>query len=78
MLNLTPVCRDRYNLGVPQEGIYTEILGSDEERFGGTGITNGSVSSFACDGYRQHGQENAIEIKLPPLSAVVLKRKATN
>ena len=78
VLNLTPVMRDRYNLGVTQKGVYREILNSDEERFGGTGITNGKVDSFECDGYRQHGQENAIEIKLPPLSAVVLKKEAEN
>ncbi len=76
VLNLTPVERSRYHLGVSEKGIYTEILNSDEERFGGSGITNGQVSTFECDGYRQHGQENAIEIKLPPLSAVVLKREA--
>ncbi len=74
VLNLTPIGRDRFNLGVPEKGVYAEIFNSDEERFGGTGVSNGRVSSFECNGYREHGQENAIELRLPPLSAVVLKK----
>ncbi|MBO5279943.1 MAG: alpha amylase C-terminal domain-containing protein, partial [Clostridia bacterium] len=76
VLNLTPIGRERFNLGVPQKGVYAEIFNSDEERFGGTGVANGRVSSFECNGYREHGQENAIELRLPPLSAVVLKRES--
>ncbi len=75
VLNLTPVARERFNMGVPQKGTYAELLSSDEERFGGSGATNGRVKSFVCNGYRENGFENAIEIKLPPLSAVILKRE---
>ena len=56
-------------------GTYVEILNSDDTRFGGSGVTNGKAEAFECQGYREHGFRQAIEMRLPPLGAVVLKKK---
>jgi 1,4-alpha-glucan branching enzyme len=63
--NMTPVIRQRYRLGIPKPGYYKEILNSDSEIYGGSGVGNlGGVNS-------QHGRchefEDYVEVRLPPL-----------
>jgi 1,4-alpha-glucan branching enzyme len=38
IINLTPVTRERYRLGVPRPGIYQPALCSDDPRYGGWGV----------------------------------------
>ncbi len=38
IINLTPVARERYRLGVPRAGIYQPALCSDDPRYGGWGV----------------------------------------
>ena len=69
LCNFTPVTREDMLFGVPCPGTYTEILSSDEERFGGTGIVNPKVLTAKqepCD-----GREYSIRMTLPPLSVTV-------
>ncbi|MCL2363118.1 MAG: 1,4-alpha-glucan branching protein GlgB [Defluviitaleaceae bacterium] len=69
--NFTPVPHLDYRVGVPAPGKYKEILNSDDEKYGGSGIINyGELSSEAvlCD-----GREHSMQIKLPPLGVVILK-----
>ena len=37
VLNLTPVPREQYRIGVPEAATYVELLSSDDPRFGGNG-----------------------------------------
>jgi len=71
--NFTPVVRQNYRLGVPQDGDYIEILNSDAEEFGGSGILN--PGSIASDTKPWHEQPFSVEITLPPLAVILLKRK---
>ena len=69
LCNFTPVTREDMLFGVPCPGTYKEILSSDEERFGGTGIVNPKVLTAkqeSCD-----GREYSIRMTLPPLSVTV-------
>ena len=69
LCNFTPVTREDMLFGVPCPGNYKEILSSDEERFGGTGIVNPKVLTAkqeSCD-----GREYSIRMTLPPLSVTV-------
>src|SRR4029079_16607375 len=44
--NFTPVTRSNYAIGVPQGGFWREVLNSDSENYGGSGIGNlGGVES---------------------------------
>ena len=69
--NFTPVVRESYRLGVPRRGAYKEILNSDAEKFGGSGVTNSDVVHSSEYGW--HNQANSIEFRLPPLGVVYLK-----
>ncbi len=68
--NFAPVRRDDYRFGVPVPGQYRQLLSSDEERFGGTGLDNGTVRSRAGE---MHGFAQYISVSLPPLSAVYFR-----
>jgi 1,4-alpha-glucan branching enzyme len=70
MLNLTPVPRERYRIGVPVAGRYVKLLSSDDESWGGTG--HGSIDSVSTDPSPLHGHAQSIEVTLPPLAALIL------
>lgn len=70
-LNLTPVPREEYRLGVTGPGFYREILNSDAELYGGSNIGNaGGVYSeeIPADGFEQ-----SIAVTLPPLGMIIFK-----
>ena len=67
--NFNPVLRKDYEMGVPNPGSYKEILNSDDKKYGGSGVANGTVKSVkgAMHGFDQH-----IALTLPPLSTIYL------
>jgi 1,4-alpha-glucan branching enzyme len=70
--NFTPVPRQGYEFGVPEEGFYQEILNTDSELFGGSNMGNGGcVSSQAVP---KHNRPHSIAVTLPPLSVVAFKK----
>ena len=76
VLNMTPVIRHDFRVGVPEAGEWQEIFNSDAESFWGSGISNPNpVSSEAVN---WHGRENSISITISPLGASVFKRKASS
>jgi len=65
--NLTPAVRDDYRIGVPPvTGSWIELLSSDDERFGGSGVT--ATGLLACDDRPAHGSATSIGLTLGPLS----------
>ncbi len=70
VLNLTPVVREGYRLGVPAPGAYEEIINSDAAIYGGSGVVNGQI--FA-EPVPWMGQPHSVVLRLPPLGAVLLK-----
>ena len=70
-LNLTPVPRPGYRVGVPEPGFYREILNTDSELYGGSNLGNGG--GRAADGVPMHGHSWSLNMPLPPLAAVVFE-----
>jgi len=71
--NFTPVPRQGYEFGVPEEGFYEEILNTDSELFGGSNMGNGGcVSSRPIP---KHNRPNSIAVTLPPLSVVAFRKR---
>ncbi|MBI1212197.1 MAG: 1,4-alpha-glucan branching protein GlgB [Alphaproteobacteria bacterium] len=69
VVNFTPVVREGYLLGVPEPGIYREILNSDAACYGGSNVGNdGAVTAKPAP---SHGRAHSLEIRLPPLASVV-------
>jgi 1,4-alpha-glucan branching enzyme len=70
-LNMTPVPRQNYRIGVPEPTTYREILNSDAKGFGGADI--GNAGDIASEPIPSHGRPQSISIQLPPLSMVILQ-----
>jgi len=73
-INLTPVARHHYRMGVFEAGRYKELLNSDDVTFGGSGIAACNVATSSP--IATHGQEDSIEITLPPLAAVLIVQES--
>ena len=67
--NMTPVVRENYRVGVSTKGKWSELLNSDDLKYGGSGILNDSQLTLD-EG--MHGKPYSIGLKLPPLGAVFL------
>ena len=72
VLNLTPLARFDYRVGVNYQGMWEEILNSDDKRYWGSGVNNGIVEA---DEVVSHFRPYSICLTLPPLSALILKQK---
>ncbi len=70
VLNLTPVPREDYRIGVPRPGRYVECLNSDDARFAGSGFP--TVREPVTEGVPWQGQAQSVRLRLPPLGALVL------
>ena len=67
-VNFCPVERPYYRVPVRGPSVWEEVLSSDAAEFGGAGIQNGTVKAEpAGDGF-------ALALRLPPLSAVYLRK----
>ena len=61
--NFVPVQREHYKIGIPQWGIWSEVFTSDDESFGGGGVTNGKIIKTIDE--PMHGCEQCVELTLP-------------
>jgi 1,4-alpha-glucan branching enzyme len=68
--NFTPVPRERYRIGVPRGGRWHERLNSDAADYGGSGL--GNLGAVDASDVPSHGFPHSLEVRLPPLAAVVL------
>ncbi len=69
--NFTPVPRQNYRVGVPDPGVYREILNTDSELWGGSNLGNGGYVGSQPISYNHH--YHSLSITLPPLAVVVFE-----
>jgi 1,4-alpha-glucan branching enzyme len=67
--NFTPIVRDGYRIGVPKAGFWREILSSDAEVYGGSGI--GNRGGMQTDGQPCRGFAQSLIVTVPPLGISV-------
>jgi 1,4-alpha-glucan branching enzyme len=72
VLNFTPVPRDGYRIGVPEAGPYRQRFSSDDRRYGGSQVETPEL--VHADANPFHGFPHSLELRLPPLGALVLIR----
>ncbi len=68
--NFTPVVRENYRIGVPEEGRWLEVFNSDAECYGGSNVGNGG--GILAEQTPAHGQPMSLSLTLPPLGVVIL------
>jgi len=69
--NFTPVPRHNYVVGVPGDGMWTEILNSDAARYGGSGM--GNLGAVEASPVPAHGRLRSLTLTLPPLALLVFR-----
>jgi 1,4-alpha-glucan branching enzyme len=69
--NLTPAPRHNYRIGVPQAGLWREIVNTDSACYGGSNVGNGGAVQTLE--HMAHGQQHSLELILPPLATVMLR-----
>jgi 1,4-alpha-glucan branching enzyme len=71
ILNLTPVLRHNYHVGLPEAGRWAEVMNSDAESYGGG--NQGNCGSVLAEGPPMHQQPCSAAFTLPPLSILVFR-----
>src|SRR5687767_5901517 len=69
--NFTPVARHNYRVGVPRGGRWREILNSDAQYYGGSGVGNQGGAEAQPMPYEEYNQ--SLTLTLPPLAVLVFK-----
>jgi len=73
VLNMTPVPRSDFRVGVHASGKWVEIFNSDAKSFWGSGV--GNPQPLKTETVSWHGREHSIKIVLPPLGTSIFKRE---
>ena len=67
--NFTPLVRYDYRIGVPASGRYLELLNTDAQVYGGSGV--GNLGAVSTEDVSAHGQPWSLRLTLPPLAALL-------
>ena len=71
VLNLTPVLRQGYRLGLPVGGAWREVLNSDAGGYGGS--NQGNLGRVTAEAIPCHSQPCSAALTLPPMGVVVFQ-----
>ena len=71
ILNLTPVPRQKYRVGLPRAGQWREVLNSDAGIYAGS--NQGNLGGVTAENIPCHNQQHSAEFCLPPMSVVVFQ-----
>ena len=73
ILNLTPVYRENYRVGLPFKAKWVEIFNTDAKEFFGSGKLN--TKSIQPEKVGCHNREYSILLNVPPLAVTILKQE---
>jgi 1,4-alpha-glucan branching enzyme len=73
ILNLTPILRRGYRVGLPRPGFWREVLNTDSEIYGGS--NQGNLGGVTTENYHIHHQHCSALFTLPPMSAIVFRHE---
>lgn len=70
-LNMTPVPRENYKIGIDEPGNWAECFNSDDARYWGSGMVTKEVLTPKKEKY--HDRAHTLTVTLPPLAGIILK-----
>jgi 1,4-alpha-glucan branching enzyme len=73
IINFTRSTYENFFLRVAEAGVYEEIFNSDDEKYGGSGVTNTGVQFESARDKVFGKYSEGIRLRVPPLGAVILK-----
>jgi 1,4-alpha-glucan branching enzyme len=74
VVNFSGVPRVGYRLGLPEDGRWEEVVNTDAQVYGGSGV--GNFGGVDADGGAADGQPHSAQVHVGPYAAVWLRRKA--
>ncbi|HYE31159.1 MAG TPA: 1,4-alpha-glucan branching protein GlgB [Methylomirabilota bacterium] len=75
VMNLTPVLRTGYRIGLPKPGFWREVFNTDAEIYGGS--NQGNMGGLHAEGVPQHGHQQSAAFTLPPNAVAVFRWEHT-
>ncbi|MCB0972079.1 MAG: alpha amylase C-terminal domain-containing protein [Acidimicrobiales bacterium] len=75
LANLSPTVRHDHLVGLPGGGRWHEVLNTDADPYGGSGV--GNLGAVVADGPPAHGQPASARVTLPPLGVLWLEPEGT-
>lgn len=73
IINFAGNPHEHYRVGVPFAGEWEEVLNSDDQAYGGSGVTN--PGPIASEQISWNGRDNSVSLRVPPLGASWLRPK---
>ena len=70
VVNFAGVPHEGYRLGLPVAGRWTEVLNTDAELYGGSGV--GNLGAVQAEAVAHHGQPASAQLRVPPMGALWL------
>ena len=70
VVNFSAVPDEDYRIGLPQAGAWREVLNTDAEQYGGSGV--GNLGAAYADDVPWHGRPASAVLRVPPLGAIWL------
>lgn len=71
--NFTPLPRDEFRVGVPENGKYEILLNTDDKKYWGSSYN--TPTKLKVDNQQWNGQKFSVRINLPPLATIFIIRK---
>ncbi len=71
--NFSAVPHEGYRLGLPAEGWWSELLNTDAEVYGGSGV--GNLGGVRAESVEWHGRPASAALRLPPLGTLWLRHE---
>jgi 1,4-alpha-glucan branching enzyme len=73
--HFTPVIRRNYRIGVPRRGFWSEVINTNSQYYGGSGL--GNHGGVHTDDVPADGMSQSVQLTLPPLTTTILKWNAS-
>jgi 1,4-alpha-glucan branching enzyme len=75
VLNLTPVVRYKYRVGLPRQGKWREVLNTDAAIYGGSNV--GNMGGVVAEKVKWHNHEWSAQFTLAALSVMAFEHEPT-
>ena len=69
--NMTPIPRENYKIGLPNEGTLKQVFNSDDKKYNGSGLFKNQTVVSKKSGW--HYRKYSTQITIPPLSMIAFK-----
>jgi len=71
ILNMTPNAFEHFRIGVPHDGLYTEIMNTEKDIYNGSNMCN--YFPLNAEDYPSHGYSQSINVRIAPFAGILFE-----